>query len=953
MQKILKIILFSLFSYSLVFAVGIKSSLDIGGNAYIHGDLYLKSDKTTPETAAIQITKGSNKPAIRWTSQGWQYTNNGTTWNNFGSGGSGGGDMLKSVYDTNNNGIVDNSENVIDNSISNAKIQDNAISTNKIQDGAITTLKIQDNAITTTKLNDYSVNETKLANNSVSTIKIQSGAITTDKLADDSVNSAKIVNGTITNADISSTAGIALSKLSSYPFGTSDIQDSAITETKIQNNAISTVKIQDNAITGTKIQNGVITENHLSPVAKILKTNEVLTLPSISGNSGKFLKTDGTGLSWDSPSGGGDMYKSVYDVNNNGVVDNSEKITGLSFPSVSGNSGKFLKTDGTGLLWDTPSAGSGSPGGNNKTIQYNNNGSFAGNDNLTWDSGLQQLSVLGKVGIGTTTPEFKLSLDNDGGIIAKGTYGSGNTLTTSGAGTRLIWYPRKAAFRVGGVDGSQWDDTNIANYSTAMGFNTIASASYSTAMGYNTTASASFSTAMGGSTTASGSYSTAMGFNTTASGSYSTVMGYYASANSFCSVAIGKWNVGGGSASSWVSTDPLFEIGIGTDGSHKANALTVLKNGNVGIGTTTPQAKLDISGNIKIADGTQGAGKVLTSDANGVASWQTPTGGGVSGSGTINTYPKWTGSTTLGDGAISETTPSGHSTGIRISQDTYFDSGVLIKVMSSKPQNPPPGYIVMYYVNGKFYYKDSAGTETELCQTVVSGGSSGDTRWETDIVFNFNGSDGQTYTSSNPNYGRVLNAEQTGFGGGSGAILSTSVKKYGTASLSLDGMGKGMAVENPKGFQLRTDNWCWEGWVYFGESLMNPQPFIECTANWGTNGRWYYTIYYDPMFQYLYFEAVINGTVVAYYYAPWSASSSTWYHWAVERDGNNCRMFIDGTELTVTTSTAFGTSIEGIPGALYIGCDGGGGMSLNGYLDDIRFRRSAPYTGNFTPPNEW
>ena len=34
----------------------------------------------------------------------------------------------------------------------------------------------------------------------------------------------------------------------------------------------------------------------------------------------------------------------------------------------------------------------------------------------------------GKVGIGDTAPEFKLSLDNDGGIIAKGTFDSGATL---------------------------------------------------------------------------------------------------------------------------------------------------------------------------------------------------------------------------------------------------------------------------------------------------------------------------------------------------------------------------------------------------------------------------------------------------------------------------------------------------------------------------------------------
>ena len=44
-------------------------------------------------------------------------------------------------------------------------------------------------------------------------------------------------------------------------------------------------------------------------------------------------------------------------------------------------------------------------------------------------------------------------------------------------------------------------------------------------------------------------------------------------------------------------------------------------NDKVGIGTASPEATLDVAGNVKIADGTQGEGKVLTSDANGMASW--------------------------------------------------------------------------------------------------------------------------------------------------------------------------------------------------------------------------------------------------------------------------------------------------------------------------------------------
>ncbi|MBC7511001.1 MAG: hypothetical protein H7320_19985 [Ferruginibacter sp.] len=64
-------------------------------------------------------------------------------------------------------------------------------------------------------------------------------------------------------------------------------------------------------------------------------------------------------------------------------------------------------------------------------------------------------------------------------------------------------------------------------------------------------------------------------------------------------------------------------------GTFKSNGL-IVKNisGNIGIGTTSPTAKLEIIGNIKIADGTQGAGKILTSDVNGVGSWATPPVGG-------------------------------------------------------------------------------------------------------------------------------------------------------------------------------------------------------------------------------------------------------------------------------------------------------------------------------------
>lgn len=53
-----------------------------------------------------------------------------------------------------------------------------------------------------------------------------------------------------------------------------------------------------------------------------------------------------------------------------------------------------------------------------------------------------------------------------------------------------------------------------------------------------------------------------------------------------------------------------------------------IANDKVGINQSSPDVDLHINGQIKIVDGTQGNNKVLTSDANGLASWQTPSSNG-------------------------------------------------------------------------------------------------------------------------------------------------------------------------------------------------------------------------------------------------------------------------------------------------------------------------------------
>ena len=75
-------------------------------------------------------------------------------------------------------------------------------------------------------------------------------------------------------------------------------------------------------------------------------------------------------------------------------------------------------------------------------------------------------------------------------------------------------------------------------------------------------------------------------------------------------------------------------------------------SGNIGLGTATPGARLDVQGTVKIADGTQGVGKVLTSDAAGNASWKSSPAAIAFGSLNMSSVLVGTSPTTLGTSSM-------------------------------------------------------------------------------------------------------------------------------------------------------------------------------------------------------------------------------------------------------------------------------------------------------------
>jgi hypothetical protein len=190
-----------------------------------------------------------------------------------------------------------------------------------------------------------------------------------------------------------------------------------------------------------------------------------------------------------------------------------------------------------------------------------------------------------------------------------GTTASGDASIAMGSGT-IANYSYCIAMgygsKAGGLSSIAMGQNSIAfgDNSIAMGSYTNSSAGYSTAIGYHTTVSGAFSTALGSFTVANGNFATALGYQTEASGNYSAAMGYNIKSKSYGGLSIGFYNdsTNATSATSFNPLNRIFQIGIGTADNARSNAMTVLQNGNVGIGTTTPAALLDVNGNASFND---------------------------------------------------------------------------------------------------------------------------------------------------------------------------------------------------------------------------------------------------------------------------------------------------------------------------------------------------------------
>jgi hypothetical protein len=171
------------------------------------------------------------------------------------------------------------------------------------------------------------------------------------------------------------------------------------------------------------------------------------------------------------------------------------------------------------------------------------------------------------------------------------------------------------------------------------------------------------------------------------------------------------------------------------------------------------------------------------------------------------------------------------------------------------------------------------------------------------------------------------------------AQVSTSVKKYGTGSLSFNGTTDYLTEPYSPVMNFGTGNFTVEGWIYLN-SLSNSYYTMAGTWTSGSSDEWLIQISNANTIRFL------TSAGTSFYSA--TITTGTWYHIAGVRNNGTITLYVNGTSVGSYSNT---NSIGSASKTLYIGVQQTPIWYLNGYIDDFRITNGlARYTANFTPP---
>lgn len=240
---------------------------------------------------------------------------------------------------------------------------------------------------------------------------------------------------------------------------------------------------------------------------------------------------------------------------------------------------------------------------------------------------------------------------------------------------------------------------------------------------------------------------------------------------------------------------------------------------------------------------------------------------------------------------------------------------------------------------------DASFRPTSLTGLYTYGGGGGPTdEFFSNVKFlgSFDGSDAATSASDDAGL-RTLTFSND-------AALSTSVKKFGTASLKIDPdddqANAKVLSESTSDFAFGTDDFTIELWFY---KTVNAYGFLFDMRGGGdtTNTDGLYVTMggggNTELDLGLNKSNIIRTDMDA-------ISNDQWHHYAVTKDSNLYRVFIDGAlQASASNSTNLNQNKPIMIGN-YHGTSSGGGFSFNGYIDEFRVTKGIDrYTPHFTP----
>ena len=213
------------------------------------------------------------------------------------------------------------------------------------------------------------------------------------------------------------------------------------------------------------------------------------------------------------------------------------------------------------------------------------------------------------------------------------------------------------------------------------------------------------------------------------------------------------------------------------------------------------------------------------------------------------------------------------------------------------------------------------------------------------------------------------------------AQVSTVQKQYGTGALYFDGSGDYLS-SNPdnEAYKLGFGNMTIECWIrtiaYSTQEGETYWPIVHRGAVWNTffTNTQSYSFFYSPQdgnrLVLRHRNSVAGFTEGTHSFTKRSTvlnlSHNIWYHVAVVRDGNAIRLYLDGTDVTDTSTgnynwSTFNFSLNSSNNKFEIARFRGGAIDqanghvfwdANGYIDDLRITKGvARYTSHFKPPS--